>query len=125
MIDIAINEDPSSDDFGDIYLDGSGDLATVEDSEAIDQGVRLGLRLIKGEWFLDENAGLDYFGRIFEKGISPSVIAAILKAEVLSNPGIISVETFELDFAAGRALTVSFTATKEDGTTTDFNEVLR
>jgi hypothetical protein len=125
VIDFAIDEDSSSETFGDVYLGDTGDLAAVEATDAIDQAVRIGLRTYKREWFLDENAGIDYFNVVFAKGLTPTQKAAEIKTQILSSPGIIGLEQFSMELdGATRVATLEFRAVSEDGTTTEFSETV-
>ena len=86
----------------DLHLDAAGNLALVQDGEAIGQHVRQQLMFWRGEWFLNEDAGVDW--KRYVLGRPPSEIAiaeAVFKREVLNTPGV--AEILELDVRHDRA----------------------
>lgn len=53
----------------------NGDLKLVDGESRIKQHIVVGLRIIKGDWFLDYRAGIDYFNGL-------KIYSKILKAEI-------------------------------------------
>lgn len=83
----------------------NGRFVRIEGLDEIVQGVRIRLRLKRGEVFLAVLAGPRYTGLIFEKGTPTSRIEGELADEILKVPGIVSVErvTATADYAARTA----------------------
>lgn len=113
MKDLKLNAD------GDLALENA-DLAIVEGAAEIGQGVALALASIRGEYILDESAGLDVFGLVLGKS-SAVLRDAEIKREMLARPGVASLEAYtaavdgvtreltvnaELRAATGEAITV-------------------
>lgn len=109
MIDLALN------DSDDLYLDESGDLATVESKAAIAQALQVGYRTFKGFLFWNVDAGLPYREIIFEKGTSRKLIRALFIADTLSTPGVEEVTNLEvtIDKSTRRATVTGEVVTTE------------
>lgn len=81
----------------------AGKLSLVRASEARAQRVHIALMHFRGEWFLDQNAGTDYLGKILGKGLD-LVRRAEFRRRLLDIPGIAAIEsmTLSLDPATRR-----------------------
>ena len=91
-------------------------LKILSGNEAIAQHLRMRLRLIRTEWFLDEDAGMDYFGGIWKKGATDSQISAEIKATILGTAGVTTITDFALvRDSVSRTATFTFTALLDDG----------
>jgi hypothetical protein len=101
----------------DWYLTATGDLATLGtgDLSSISQHIAFRLRQRVGAWFLNLNDGwwsLDLFG----KAPKLQVIRALIRATILQTPGVVAVESLDLDFdKVTRTLTALFTASTDLG----------
>lgn len=99
---------------GDIDLSTEGG-AWVSGMQAIAQRLLYALRLGKGEWWLDEAAGLD-IRLIAQKPYRPQVVEAELRRVIARVDGVVAVRdvTLGLDLAT-RALTGSATIETREG----------
>jgi hypothetical protein len=102
-----------------LELDNNSDLVIrnyslqiVDGMDAIRQSVQSRLRLFLGEWFLDTRRGVDYHGLILIKQPNRATVESTLKREILSAPGVESLESFELQDSEDeeRTLIVRFVA---------------
>ncbi|MBX4889763.1 hypothetical protein [Rhizobium bangladeshense] len=82
----------------DLFLTGSGDLATVSDAEAVGQHVRQRLSTFTGEWFLDTTAGVPWLDRILGKAYDPALAESVVKAEILNTDGVTEITSFSVTF---------------------------
>jgi hypothetical protein len=82
----------------DLYLDDSGSLAVVRDTEAVGQHVRQRLMTHLGEWFLDREAGVPWVRDIVGHGYDPVLAESVLKAEILDTDGVIDINSFSVRF---------------------------
>ena len=81
----------------DLHLDAAGNLALVRDSEAIGQHVRQRLKFWRREWFLNEEAGVDWTRYVLGRPPSEIAIAeAVFKREVLTTPGVAEILEFDV-----------------------------
>lgn len=102
------------DDTGDIVL-ASGQLQMVAGPEEIAQSCRLILGVQKGEWFLNPELGIDH-NKFLGKGVSRDEMQDEIRAGLLQEPRIQTVDTINFDFNRQlRQLIVSFTATGTNG----------
>lgn len=107
--------DPATND---LYLDESGDVVWIEGAEAIAQHVRVRLRFILGEWFLNEDEGFPFFETVLVHNPSTSAITEAYRRTVAETPGIASVEKCVVTFdRQARTIAVDIEATTTDGTT--------
>lgn len=107
--DIALDVD------GDLDI-SAGDLVLVSDADAVLQAVRIRLQFFKGEWYLDESAGLPYFQDILVKNPDMNVLQFLFRKAILETPGITTVNALTLSFdSAARSLSVSYRASSDVG----------
>lgn len=107
----------------DLYLDPNlrelgllnGDLVIVRDLPAIAQDINMRLCFVRGEWFLDESVGVDYFGRVFVKGARRDDLALVFREALLATPGVAAVQSLSLNIDASRRLTVNWTVSTDLG----------
>lgn len=108
ITDFGLNED------GDEYADATG-LAMTGDLDGIRQQVTLRLGFFKGEWFLDEEAGLAWYEEILVKNPNLIRIRDIFRTAILSVNGISDVTYLDVRFTGARTVTVEFRATTDLG----------
>lgn len=109
-------EDLKLDTTGDLALTATGDLAVVEGLDAVTQRLRFALQHFKGEWILDEAYGVPWFQDVLKKNPNPVVVDAVLKQVILATPGVLALESLDLDWdRARRRLTVRFSALTTHG----------
>lgn len=82
----------------DIFLDDTGNLAIVEDAEAVGQHVRQRLMTYEGEWFLDIDAGVTWLTNVLGQGYDPVIAEALTKTEILETDGVDEIESFSVRF---------------------------
>lgn len=99
------------DQTGDIYLDARGNFATIDGIAAVAQRVWVRLNMHAGSWAFDVTAGVDYRGEVLGKGRNLSVIAALMKTQILLTPGVLRLRSFSLSLDPDtRVLAVEFVA---------------
>jgi hypothetical protein len=85
------------DDDGDLYLDDTGTIPLVTGKTAIVQHLKIRLRSVKGEWFLDETDGVPYFEEILGQKIPDLArIRRIFERVITGTPGVESLDRMEL-----------------------------
>lgn len=100
----------------------SGDLAlprvVVTDlASVVCQSITDGLNLWQGEWFLNQDVGFPWMQQILgRKIVSTSAVETILKAFLLSVPGVATVQASSTFNRVARSFAYAFTATLNDGT---------
>lgn len=91
-------------------------LVILSGNEAIRQHLKLRLGLIRTEWFLDEDAGMDYFGVIWKKGTTDTQVSAEVKRSILETAGVTTISDFALvRDTVTRTATITFSALLDDG----------
>lgn len=111
---------------GDVDVtNGRASLTDDTTGETTAQYVRTRLRLFKGEWFLNNQDGLDYAGLIFVKSPNMSIVQGLLKARILETPGVLSMLSYSqvLDKSA-RTLRVVVSIKNDTGKVLNINGVL-
>lgn len=73
----------------------AGRLQLVTGPPATAQRIGIALRHFQGEWFLDQNAGTDHFGKILGKS-SELTRRAELRRRLLSVPGVAEIQAIAL-----------------------------
>lgn len=98
-------------------LDITTDLVWTTGPEAVVQGIRIALSMIKGEWFADLEEGVPYLERdgvdpqtvLLGRKFNPERARAAMRPEILKVPGVKSIISLDPSFDnATRTLTVRF-----------------
>jgi len=107
--DIALNSDTW--DLGlRVGASGKKGLYLIDGDERIRQQLTITLRSFLGEWFLDTTYGVPYFEKILGKAPQQSVIASVFRTQIMSVPGVKSLQSLSLDMDRNnRVLSVAFT----------------
>jgi hypothetical protein len=106
---------------GDVVLDEQG-LHFVYGIQAVVQAVRFRFLLFLGEWFLNQEIGVDYWGQLIGDASKKSGLearaSAAFAAQILATPGVVEIRslTVKLD-AKTRNLTVTWQASCSFGDT--------
>ena len=91
---------------------GRGIADMARDDEATAQAVKTRLLLLKGEWFLDTDAGVPYLQQIAVKPANLPLAEAIIKQTILETEGIEALRSFSMTFDRDtRRLTIQATVT--------------
>src|SRR5262245_2547508 len=86
------------DDDGDLAV-VNGDFTTVSGRDATTQGVKIRVQTFRGEIWLDQDKGVDYFNAVFVKNADPLVVREQIKDEIAATPDVITVIGAQLEFA--------------------------
>jgi hypothetical protein len=92
---VGLAIDPATND---LYLEADGNLAMVEDAEAVGQHVRQRLKTFAGEWFIDKNAGVKWLTEVLGRRYDPALAEALIKAEILRTDGVTEITSFSVRF---------------------------
>ena len=108
MIDLKLTS-------GDITVE-NGDLALIAGVDEVAQHVELNLSLFKGEWYLNETAGIPYFEYILIKKPYRPLIEQLIRNAIRATKGIKDIISLTLDYTKStRELTVNFKAYSDEG----------
>lgn len=113
----ALRDEELDPNTGDVALDAvGGDQTMVYDEDGILSDLKSAWQEIKGEWYLDLNEGVDWFGKVFTKNPDLGDIAQEFIRVALLVPGITDA-TFDVGSIdrATRQLTASYSATMDTG----------
>lgn len=94
----------------------NGDLEMVTGADEVGQRINDRLMTFKGEWFLDLSFGPDYRNDILVKNPRLSIIAAVLKREILKSANG-TITDFDSTFE-NRKLNITYTMETINGTVT-------
>jgi hypothetical protein len=105
----------------DLKMNNNDDLAIENQSfqliagtEQIAQKVKIRLRTFQGEWFLDQQLGVDYYGQIYVKNPNINDVVNQFVIAINDTPGIEEILTFDLELnPETRELDVVFQARAE------------
>lgn len=97
------------DDSHDLYFGSRAGIAIATDADAVRQGILTRLRLFRGEWYLDTNAGVPWFESAFLAGSNIRSIERTIKRQILDTPGVDEILSFTASFdGSTRSLSISF-----------------
>lgn len=113
-----------------LATDESGDLIVplrfATGLDAVVQGARVRMQLIRGEWFLDLDAGVPWMendavtetAAILGQKFNRSRVTTALRTAILSTPGVKEVLSLQVEFnGTTRAVTVTWSARAAFGDT--------
>lgn len=95
-VGLALRRDGSEP--ADVYLDASGHLALVYDTEAVGQHARQRLMSWHGEWFLDPEVGVKWLRDVLGRRYDPARAEAVIKAEIFRTDGVTEITSFSARF---------------------------
>lgn len=101
----------------DIYLGPNSVVAVGEGVDAVVQGLITRLKLFRGEWFLNANAGMPWFQEVFtDGGQDIRRIESAIRSQINSAPGVLEIISLDVDFSAStRDLSISFNVSTTEG----------
>lgn len=94
-------------------------LTQITELDALTQIIRNRLKMWLGEWFANEEAGIDYFG-LFNQDKKLSIekrARLIFKKAILADTRILKIKKMDITFN-NRSLTINFWALAKDGEVT-------
>lgn len=117
-MDIKISDD------GYLYFTDK-DLELATGSDAAAQDIRSRIRFIKGEYFLDTEAGVDYMGVVFQKNSDYNIVNNEFKDAILESPHVEAIIDYSLTIEKStREATLECSVLCTEGYTIDITEVI-
>jgi hypothetical protein len=93
----------------------NGDLAICDNNkEALAQAIKIRLKTLKGEWFLDSNLGMPYLTEIFARKVSNNYVRHLIISEIENIPSIKSVNNFSMELTKERQAIIKFNVILND-----------
>ena len=90
------------------------DVIWIEDADALIQRLAMRLRKWIGEWFREEDEGVDW-PDIFEAGTDLARVNAIIKLELLKDDLVSSVDSVESEYnGSNRSLKINFEVSSDE-----------
>ena len=97
-----------------------GDLELVDGdfalTDSVAQALRIGLKTLAGEWFLDEQIGIPYFTQILGQKMSKLSLTGIFREAILKTDGVSKLTQIDVDYdASARQVKLDFEVELTDG----------
>lgn len=104
-----------------VFSNGATPVTTTPQI-TVAQRLKIRLQTFQGEYFMNLQAGVPYYQRIFGKIKNKSTIDTIFQSEILADEGVIELVDYQstLDNTL-RFLTVTFSVRTSDGITDDIS----
>lgn len=96
-----------------VFVNGESTVTSIG-SEDLAQRLSIRLGTFKGEWFMDDQLGIDYFGSVLGKGRSKSAIDALFQSEIMKETDVLQITKFD-SVKDNDNYDLSFTARTENG----------
>jgi hypothetical protein len=94
----------------------SADLLLVAGIDEVIQHLKVGLRLYRGEWFLDTEAGIPYYAYILTNNPNTKVVEGLFRRDIIGDSDVEELSVFEMEFdRATRKLDIDFRAKSRVG----------
>ena len=77
-----------------------GKLSLFRGSDNVRDRLKTKLQTFKGDWFLDQDHGIDYDGKIFGPGITQDEASAIIRLGILEVRGVLEIVKFSFNAGA-------------------------
>lgn len=111
----ALPRDLALDADGDLDF-SSGDIRLTSETEAIEQALDIAYGMVKGEWFLNLDAGFDLFGVLLTDHPSQTLINEEVRRVALSVPGVTGITNLSVDIdRPSRSADIDLVATSDFG----------
>lgn len=91
----------------------SGTINLVDDEYAVRNQLRIDFNLVQGDWFLDLDEGIDYFGEVFGKKQIDNQLVDEFKLTAINATGVTSLKSFAVALDSDRMLSVDLSAYTE------------
>ena len=118
MMDLALKDNDLEILNGDFCLCQNDFLATA-------QNIKIRLKTLAGEWFLDSNIGLPYLTKVLGKKPNNALLTHLISKEILSVPNVKECSDFSFDEGLlPRSLKVKFKVTLFDQSQIFINELV-
>lgn len=101
-----------------LILNGNVFMLTSGRGEALAQRLTINLRTHLKSWFLNENYGIDYFNRVFEKTIEKDSIDVMFRAEISRDIRVDKIINFKSRIK-DNSYQLSFQVKAKDGVVSD------
>lgn len=102
----------------DISFDISGNLNLVSGIDEIIQDITTNILMVKGEWFIDIDAGIDYFGVVFQRSSTRTAVDAEFVKAIENTTGVVRIISYSsVVDRSNRGLTITFNASTTSGDT--------
>lgn len=118
VMDVLMNEDGT-----DVVVDPLLGVTLVSGKAAVRQGIMFRLRLLLGEWFMNQDIGVPWFQEILGDASKTTGVLdrarASFAAAILDTPGVTGIISMDLSLdGATRKLSVTFNASSAFGDVT-------
>lgn len=98
------------------FVNGAATV-TTDMKSSVAQRLKIALSTFQGEWFLDAELGIDYFGSVFGKRRRKETVDLIIQTAILSDPDVLRLTSYSSTITNDRRFEVNFTVLTSDGTT--------
>lgn len=113
--DLAVDPDT-----GELLFDETGDLVFVSGVASVRQDLESRLALVRGEWFLDEAAGIPLFEDVLKKAPALATVEAAYRSAIMATEGVRSILSFAMKLdRASRRLAITFSVDTDAGPLND------
>lgn len=112
-MDLLLDEDTH-----DLIFVNGGTPITTDQKTTVAQRLKVRLQTFLGEYFMNVEAGIPYYQRIFGKIKNKSTVDAIFQRQILEDPGVLEIVSYGSDLDnASRFLQVTFRVRTSEGVT--------
>jgi hypothetical protein len=84
-------------------------------ADEVRQAIQARLSLVKGEWFLEPDAGLPLWDRVLVKAPNLAAVKTEIRKIILGTAGVTGLPSLTVSLDRSRQLSVSFVASTESG----------
>lgn len=94
-----------------------GDYLLADGAQAVEQGIQCRVGLVKGEYWLDESRGVDYFGVVLVRNPVPAIVQGVIGSAIAETPDVtrVGAVSYTPPDPATRRAAVSYNATTTAG----------
>lgn len=115
MMDFWLQDNDLKSENGDLFL-------CPTDTDALVQAIKIRLKTLAGEWFLDTGAGVPYLTEVFGYKQSVAFMRSVILPQIESLAEVKSVNDFSLEVDSARTARIKFMATLTDQRNIHFTE---
>ncbi len=107
---------------GDLEIKNGDFVLTQNLAEEVTQTLRIQLKTLQGEWFLDERVGIPYFTRILGQKPHKLTLLGIFREAILQVDGVAKITKIDVDYDhRTRTVKIDFEVELTDGSKVRLN----
>lgn len=97
-VGLSLSNEDDKGGIPDIYADENNNIALVQDARAVAQHIKQRLKMHRGEWDLDFEAGVPWLDELLGRQYDPALAEDVVKTCIVETHGVREITQFSVSF---------------------------